>query len=490
MSIFYICGKPGAGKSYLAVKQIIEELKDPNSKRFVVTNIVLKLPEIALWLHQNCKHEVNLTERVRILDDSETAEFWLYEPGRVFDKRSVISRRQREYDVPDFSQRGEPGTLYVIDEVHNYFGARDWAQTGNDCTWFLSQHRKLLCDVVMVTQHPEQTDKALRRLAQEYMSVRNLSREPVFGFNLASWFGAFRYNRTLNSPQSPNPGSFDTGFVELKPEVYGKFYDTMAGVGIAGRVVPPTNAKRGRSLWWLGVPVFGFFYVVYLVLTHVSQINAAITNAFSHLIYHRPYSALVGCTNVVGVAGSVGPAVPSILGVPISGLPGTPSARSSRKPDTDVAFDSDHVRPPLVRPLGSSPLDTNDVFCIGYCVLLDETRVYLSDGSTAYSELGEVERVSPGHVRVFGREYRVVVGSDVLRSSLSSVVSRARAPESTVGNSDAPLDTVSQAVTGEVSPDTVSTVVVTPAIHGQAYGVETPHLNGFSGMQRNGGIQN
>lgn len=151
-------------------------------------------------------------------------------------------------DVPDFEDRAERGCLYVIDEVHVYFGARDWQATGGDATFFLSQHRKLNCDVVMITQHPEQTDKALRRLAQEYMSVRNLLREPILGFNLGTLFGAFRYVRTLNSPQSPNPAVFESGFVSLNPEEIGKLYDTTAGVGIAGRVSGLNAARHPRYL--------------------------------------------------------------------------------------------------------------------------------------------------------------------------------------------------------------------------------------------------
>ena len=46
------------------------------------------------------------------------------------------------------------------------------------------------CDVCMVTQHVDQCDKALRRLAQEYMTVRNLSREPVMGFRLGRCSGS------------------------------------------------------------------------------------------------------------------------------------------------------------------------------------------------------------------------------------------------------------------------------------------------------------
>lgn len=259
MSIFFICGKPGGGKTYLGVAQICEELKDPKSLRYIVTNISLNLPALAEWCHKNCEHEVNLTERIRVLDEAETAEFWKYEPHNEYSKRRVMvvgqGRNRREYDIPDFEDRGDPGTLYVIDEIHVYFGAREWQNTGTDCSWFLTQHRKLGCDVVFITQHPDQCDKALRRLAQEFMTVRNLSREPILGFRLGS---LFRYIRSLHPPTSPNFAPFESGYVKLKPEEIGKLYDTNAGVGIAGRVTTSKkNQKRGRSVWWIAVPVVG-----------------------------------------------------------------------------------------------------------------------------------------------------------------------------------------------------------------------------------------
>jgi len=263
MSIFFITGKPGGGKSFIAVSQICEELKDPKSNRFIVTNIQLNLPELANWCHVHCSHEVDLFSRIRILTDEETAEFWLYEPHLEYQGRKVQTvgkgKRQRTYDVPDFADRGEPGTLYVIDEVHVFFGSREWQQTGTDCTWFLTQHRKLGCDVVLVTQHVDQVDKALRRLAQEYMVVRNLSREPLLGFRIGSYF---RFLRFLNSPNSPNSMPFESGFKPLDVETYGKLYDTTAGVGIAGRIAPKVE-KRGRSLWWLTVPVLGLVLMIY-----------------------------------------------------------------------------------------------------------------------------------------------------------------------------------------------------------------------------------
>lgn len=279
MSIFFIVGKPGGGKSYLGVVQMLEELKDPTRTRNIVTNITLNLDELAVWCHKNCAHEVNIKERVRILTEAETAEFWRYEPHMEWNKRKKFTtgqgNRVREYDVPDFDGRGSPGTLYVIDEVHIHFGAREWQQTGTDCTWFLTQHRKLGCDVIFITQHPDQTDKALRRLAQEYMTVRNLSREPVMGFRVGNMF---RYIRSLHSPTSTNWAPFESGYLRLKPEEIGKLYDTTAGVGIAGRVTPRVES-RGRSLWWLAIPILAFVLLIYNMKPIVHWLRMKATTA-------------------------------------------------------------------------------------------------------------------------------------------------------------------------------------------------------------------
>ncbi len=285
MSIFYICGKPRGGKSYQAVKAIALELMDKRSKRNIVTNLPLMMEDYEreylwmpslwflikwwLWLRWHgvekpvaerrtriasgiksfvrdfCPHinAIDWAIRIRILKDDETGEFWLYEPGLEFSNRAKIklNRRGSEIEVPDFhypdgsvrgdERNGNPGTLYVIDEVHIFFPARAWQRTGEDCTFFLSQHGKMKCDVIMVTQHPDQCDKALRNLAQEYMSVRNLGREPIMGFRLGNYF---RVTRMFNSPKSANPQAFDSSMVKMEWERYGDLYDTSAGVGIQG----------------------------------------------------------------------------------------------------------------------------------------------------------------------------------------------------------------------------------------------------------------
>jgi hypothetical protein len=393
MSVFYICGKPGGGKTYIGVKQICDELKDPHSNRFIVTNIELRLPELAEWCHEHCQHEVNLAERIRVLDEAETGEFWLYEPHRKFDRRKDIVMARRTMSVPDFEDRASRGTLYVIDEVHIPFGARDWQATGTDATYFLSQHRKLQCDVILITQHPEQCDKALRRLAQEYMSVRNLDREPFLGFNLGSLFGAFRYTRTLNSPQSPNPYPFESGFVTLNVEEYGKLYDTMAGVGIAGRVAAPKHIKRGRHVAWLLVPVIAITCLAAYGWRHVSEINSFLSHSLEHMFFHG--------------AGAVATAVhlPTAPPMPIAQNIG-PFQRMFSAPSAAVASS-----PPVTN--ASAADRAEETYCSGFFISGSNSMVFLSDGRIAYAAYGDVLSIRPEKVKVFGEWYPVFTASQI-----------------------------------------------------------------------------
>ncbi|MGH7943077.1 MAG: zonular occludens toxin domain-containing protein, partial [Limisphaerales bacterium] len=334
------------------------------------------------WLLPYRQPTGKVSERLRILDDSEAGEFWLYEPGRKFDGRKTLKFGKRQMEVPDFSER-QRGCLYIIDEVHVYFGAREWQATGSDCTYFLSQHRKIGCDVVLVTQHPEQTDKALRRLAQEYMVVRNLSREPIFGFRIANFF---RTIRMLNSPSSPNPAPFDSGFVKLRPEVYGKLYDTNAGVGIAGRL-NPSNEQRGIHWYWLGAPVAAIVLFFLWLFTHLHFVQREISSRFFHMAASGFRSAMNHPLLQVSHPG---------FAITRPAAPEPPA--------------------PVAAAVSSNELAGLVVYCSGYAVLDKVVMVFLSDGRIARSDWGDVQFVGSQKVEVFGRAFPLYTTAQIERS--------------------------------------------------------------------------
>ena len=244
----------------------------------------------------------------------------------------------------------------------------------------------------MITQHPEQTDKALRRLAQEYMSVRNLLREPILGFNLGTLFGAFRYVRTLNSPQSPNPAAFESGFVSLNVEEIGKLYDTTAGVGIAGRVAPPTVQKRGRHVAWLLVPIAIVLALGVYGFKHIDTVNKWLAHSMQHLFFH----------------GSDAVASPSVVVTPHP--PNAPSVPGNftLSPARMFGGGGMQVSQPAINVV------SNVVYCTGYIVLPHNITVFLSDGRTAESAFGDVQSVEAHRVAVFGTTYPVYTTSQIV----------------------------------------------------------------------------
>jgi len=250
--IHFITGLPGGGKSYTAVRHVVRELL--HGERFIVTNLPLKLPELAEYCHEHGKDVVDVGERVRLLTEEETGEFWLYEgPGRKHEGRRTVKQGNKVLDVPDFSDRSGRGVLYVLDEVHITFSARSWQSTGEQVTYYLSQHRKVRDDVILISQHPDQVDKALRRLCQDFTYVTNFNNSPVMGFRLGRYF---RWS-TTRFPKSPRDGQpqLEGGYFKMDTTGLGRVYETAQGVGIMGKLDPKKESHgAGRNVIW-AIPI-------------------------------------------------------------------------------------------------------------------------------------------------------------------------------------------------------------------------------------------
>lgn len=137
--IYGFVGTPGSGKSYEAVKKILDNLK---LGRIVYTNIEgLDVPEC----RENIKNYAGLDDfqldtLLFHLTDEQMKTFWEYV---------------------------QPGALVVIDEVHKLFSNRDWASEKNRIfTEWSSTHRHEGFDVVFITQDIEKIDKHARSLIE------------------------------------------------------------------------------------------------------------------------------------------------------------------------------------------------------------------------------------------------------------------------------------------------------------------------------------
>ena len=265
MSVQFIGGKPGGGKTLLAVRIIADELK--RSRRLIVTNVSLKLGELAAYCQERDIDygDCLLSERILILNEEQLAEFYLYRYGQKVElKADCRGSTKASQMIPDFStvdKKVDRGVLYVLDEVHVAFNSRRWQDTGAACMYYLSQHRKLSDDVVLISQSLQNVDKQMRSVGQDFTYVRNLSKETHGLFRLPSVFVKRVF---LQLPTDTTP-AVQTGTFRLDVNGLAKCYDTAAGVGIVGVSGADTGHKpKGLHWsWYVGAILFIIWALVH-----------------------------------------------------------------------------------------------------------------------------------------------------------------------------------------------------------------------------------
>lgn len=153
MIVGYV-GTPGSGKSYEAVKKILDNLK---SGRVVCTNIDGMDNETS---QQYIKDQLDLSdsqfkERFRYLTKDEVMNFW----GTESVDLGAFGTTEKKI-CPS-------GCLIVLDEAHKYFNSRDWQSSTNRLfSDWASTHRHEGYDLVLVTQDIEKIDKQCRSLIE------------------------------------------------------------------------------------------------------------------------------------------------------------------------------------------------------------------------------------------------------------------------------------------------------------------------------------
>jgi len=233
MSIHFISGKPGGGKSLYAMRLVVERI---GAGGRVITNLPIKLGELNEYLQKRFPAWAGgIHDYCKLLNDDEAREFyrwrWLGDNG--FGCCDII-------DGHIVYPGGLSPVLYVVDEVHQYFNAREWAKTGKLALWYLSQHRKYGDDVVCVTQAVGNVDKQFRVLAQDFTYMRNLGQQKFWIFRGIG--GRFLWRRYLE-PETATATVFETGTFKIDVAGVANCYDTAAGVGVLGG----GNADRGKK---------------------------------------------------------------------------------------------------------------------------------------------------------------------------------------------------------------------------------------------------
>jgi hypothetical protein len=215
---------------------------------------VLKVAEVvAYFVEQGWDFNAEfIRERLVIISEEQLREFYRFRcPGHIIPMKVQewsSGKAKGEEKVPDFASWTDSGVLYVLDEVHIAFNSRAWQETGPAVIYYLSQHRKLGDDVVLISQSIQNVDKQMRSMAQDFTYVRNLTKEQHSLFRLPAFFIKRVF---LELPTGPNVKAVQTGTFRLDVTGTARCYDTAAGVGIVGRSGADTgNKPKGYHWGW------------------------------------------------------------------------------------------------------------------------------------------------------------------------------------------------------------------------------------------------
>ena len=174
------CGLPGSGKSYdTVVNCLIPALREG---RIVWTNlegINFEYLSLVSGVSQS-----DLNKQLRCLSDKEVKLFY----------RTAYHRHHYLNNPDDYENEGITWEMYVkknevdlelwlpsnayvvIDEVQNYWGAKDYAKVPQEFDHFLSMHRHYGLDIIFITQRPARVYKEIQRLTEYIWMFEKMSK--------------------------------------------------------------------------------------------------------------------------------------------------------------------------------------------------------------------------------------------------------------------------------------------------------------------------
>jgi hypothetical protein len=289
------------------------------TKRFILTNLPVEFEALRAGVIERFGEDYDLRKRLVVLTSAQAARFWeyygqtadspKYTPPEELTGRDLkqnpdglwewtplrIKERIEIFDTAtdgkqgepvrhlDYAERGDnhPGCLVIIDECQVFWNSRKWARNGEDCTYYISQERKLGDDQVLMTQNIDLVDKQLRVMGQEYVVCIN-HRKNKFGmfggiFRAPAIFTRHHYLQLPKGMEEP----IESRTFTLDKDGVASWYRTAAGVGIVASVDSEADKGKkqgGLSLVWL-VPLAALF--VWGVFAVSAKAPALFTSAVS-----------------------------------------------------------------------------------------------------------------------------------------------------------------------------------------------------------------
>ena len=180
-AIYGLTGKPGAGKSYFATRLIIAEITK-GKNRPIVSNVPINVPK----LREYCRKD-----------------FYYYPLETYTDNKAFFTNRGNYHieDLPsveniDFKpllHEDDEGVLFVIDEAHLYFNARNWKHMPQATISYITTIRHIGDSLVWMCQKFSDIDSQIRGKTQAFHYLRNLEKEKLGIFKRGVGFRCYQY---------------------------------------------------------------------------------------------------------------------------------------------------------------------------------------------------------------------------------------------------------------------------------------------------------
>ncbi len=177
-------GTPGSGKTYEAVRNIIENLK---KGRPVYTNIDGIFDPACREMQKMLAGigDYALARLLKPIDHDQIMDFW---------------------------NHVEPGAYIVLDEIHKHFSNREWQSKSNKAFgMWASTHRHYGYDVLLITQSMDRIDAAIRPLLEWTYVFKKIN---YFGSLIKNQYICYAYagDDLDGKPVQQNTRSYDRAY--------------------------------------------------------------------------------------------------------------------------------------------------------------------------------------------------------------------------------------------------------------------------------------
>lgn len=275
--IIAFVGTPGAGKSYDAVREIINNLR---SGRRVYTNVEgMDNPECQRYMQDYLGlDDYEFRSRFFWISDDDIEHFW-----------DLMEHPLDDTSFPVALPLVKAGSLLVIDEIHKRFSNRDWNTEKNKlfADW-CSTHRHYGFDVYFITQDMNKVEKHVRSLIEWSYVYRKV--------NFLGGLTKNGYIKYCYSGDDTSGKALNTVFSKYQIPIFRCYKSMVNDQNVKLNIMPQANILKHPIFY--AIPLLVCFFL-YLFFTKSSFATGDIfgTSKMVHrndkkAVVQKPYSAV------------------------------------------------------------------------------------------------------------------------------------------------------------------------------------------------------